>query len=447
MSEIRNVQEKTIYQVFIGFAVVLFAMGLYFTPSVQELIEGYTRIATLPGLIDFDALSHAGNYGTSYVNSGLLVLCVLLVIKLTNTKIQGVHIAAILQVAGFAFYGKNIINIWPTIIGVYGYAAWQRKPLSEMTAAALFSTALSPVFSVTAFGTNELTVLSNAILIGALLGILAGVLVGMLAGYLPSIHKGYVLFNVGFAAGIAGILINALRTAMNMTHVRSYDAVKDYVAGDNITLGVTLAIMFLYLIVAGCFLGGLEEYKKMFWFKSKGGNYVEKFGYAPCLINAGVLGFLATGYVFVADMLHEGNLNGCLFACILTGAGFAANGATVRTYLSTMIGVFLCAFITGGIGGIVLGQSFLVPALTKVGTRGMMLAAIYSCGMSPIVGEHGFAAGILVGAAHSMLAPITGAFHGFMSLYNNGFSLSMVATFLYPIYSKMGVKKEAEAQT
>jgi len=440
LSLVKTVHEKTIYHVFIGYAAILLAFGVFFSPSVKALVDGYVYILAHPGLIDFDGLAHPGHYGTAFFNAGLTVLCALLVIKLTNTKIQGAHIAAVLQISGFAFFGKDIVNIWFPIIGVYGYTAWQRKPLSDITATALFSTALAPVFSVTAFGTNQLAGLS-AILSGAFLGILAGVIIAVLAGYLTSLHKGYTLFNTGFAAGLAGIMINALRSSVNMTHERFYDPVKHYVSGANIPLGAILALLFLYLIIAGCALGGLKEYKNMFWFKSKGGNYVEKFGCAPCLINAGVLGFLATGYVFMADTLMKADINGCLYACILTAAGFAANGVTAGTYLPLMTGVFLTASVTGGIGGVIIGQSFLHSALTKVGTRGMLLTAIYSCGMAPIPGEHGYKAGILAGMTHAILVPMTGAFHGFMSLYNNGLSLSLVATFLHPIYSKMGVKE------
>jgi len=72
----------------------------------------------------------------------------------------------------------------------------------------------------------------------------------------------------------------------------------------------------------------------------------------------------------------------------------------------------------------------------------MLLAAIFSCGMAPIVGEHGVLAGVIVGMIHSVLVTSTGMFHGWMSLYNNGLSLSLIATFLYPVYSRLGIKKE-----
>jgi len=174
----------------------------------------------------------------------------------------------------------------------------------------------------------------------------------------------------------------------------------------------------------------------MIWYKAKGGNYLEKFGFAPSIINMGIMGIVATAYVFIT----QGQINGALFACIWTAVGFATNGVSVRMYLPTMLGVFIAAFLTGGISSVVGGKEFLAGAMTNAGSRGMLLAAIFSCGMAAIVGAHGALAGILVGIAHAILVPQTGQFHGWMSLYNNGFSLSLIAIVLFPIYSKMGVK-------
>ena len=225
-----------------------------------------------------------------------------------------------------------------------------------------------------------------------------------------------------------------------MPHERNYQP-SDYVSGNNVLLGSMFAILFAYLIIAGIALGGGGGFGKMFWHRSKGGNYVEKFGFSSSMINMGIMGFIGVAYVFATG----GHFNGCLFACIFTAVGFAANGVSVRMYLPTMIGVAIGALLTGGIAGAIAGESFVAAALVKVASRGMLLAAIFSCGMAPIVGEHGLLAGLFVGVVHSMLVPNTGAFHGFMSLYNNGLSMSLIATFLMPVYTLFGKKKEAPA--
>lgn len=431
-------------------------MGLILSPSLSDMLTGYVTLLTHPSTLDLDGLQLAGNFGTAFFNAGMLLLIVLAVYKITGTDIQGVQIAAAMMVLGFSFYGKNILNIWFPVIGVLLHTALCKKPLSSATALAWFSTALSPVFSVMAFGTEALIPGSPfAILMGALFGILAGVLVSVFAGFLPSKHNGYVLYNAGFAAGLAGMLINALQKALAIGHDKyPYGEVADaaakgiradYVSGSNGLLGLLLAILFAYLIVAGFLLKGGVKIKTLLWHKCKGGNFVAEFGFGAALINMGVVGLVATAFVFLTV---KGQLAGPVFGCIWTAAGFAAAGVTLRMYLPTMFGVYAAAFLTGGVAGVMGGGEFLGAALSKAGSRGMLLAAIFSCGLAPIVGDFGVFAGLFVGAVHSVLVPNLGTLHGWMSLYNNGLSLSLIATFLYPIYSvlhKVRKKEAAEA--
>ena len=445
-ADVKDVSQNTIYLVFIGFAAILISMAIFFSPSIEELFSGFFYVLTHPAIADFDGLAKPGNYGPAYLNSGLLLLSVLLVYKLTNTTISGLQIASAMLAMGFAFYGKDMLNVWWPVIGVFAHAIYQKKLLSDVTAMAFFSASIAPVFSMTAFGTTNLGYGSPmAILTGAGFGIFSGVLISAIAPHLVTLHKGYVLFNVGFAAGIVGIFMHALRQSLNIGHEQlPYDEwyYEAYVTGSNFTLGATLAIMFAYFIIVGLLLGGGKGYIQIGWYRSKAGNYVEKFGFAPVLINMGVLGVVALSYVFFADILVEGHLGGPLFAAILTAVGFAANGVTARTHLSLMAGVFITGFLTGGISGIIAGDPFLLSAMTRVGTQNMLLAAIFICGMCPVPGEHGYKAGLLAGIAHAIIVPYTGAFHGWMSLYNNGLALSIVATFLYPLYAKMGLPKE-----
>jgi len=448
--EIKETPQSKIYLVFIGLSLILIGMAIFFSPSVKALFDGWYYILTHPSIADFDGLSKPGHYGSAFLNSGLLLLCVMLIYGLTKTKITGLQIAAAMLIMGFAFYGKDIFNVWWPAIGVFIHAKMQKKPLSDVTAMAFFSASIAPIFSITAFGVAQVGTMAvdvsvGSVLLGACFGIASGMLISVIAPHLVNLHKGYVLFNVGFAAGIVGIFMYALRRATGIGHeqipyVDIYD--EAYVTGANLTLGIVLAIIFAYFIICGILLGGAKEYKQLFWYKGKGGNYVDKFGAAPSLINMGVLGFMVVAYVLIADIMVEGHLGGPLFAAIFTAVGFAANGVTTRTHLSLMCGVFISAFITGAITGAINGDPFLLAGMTKVGTRSMLLAAIFICGMCPVPGEHGFKAGIVAGIAHAVIVPYTGAFHGWMSLYNNGLALSLVATFLYPLYCKFGVKKD-----
>lgn len=435
--------QRTEYLVFFGLSALLLVMGLVLSPSLEDAVSGYEYLVTHPSLLDFDALLWAGNYGTAFINASLMLLMTLLVCWLTHTELQGAEIASILLVTGFAFYGKNPINIWFPALGVFLHAKLHKKPLNSCMAVAWFSTALSPVFSSTAYGAQNLVPGSTfAILLGITLAILAGYVTAVLVAYLPRLHKGRTLYNAGFAAGIAGMLINAIKTSLSIGHERYSYFSEHFISDDNLRLAGLLLILFLYLIMTGLSLGGGPKYRSMLWYRCYGGNFIQEFGFGASLINMGVVGIFSCLYVFATI---NGHFNGPVYACILTAAGFAAAGVTIREFLPTMAGVYLAAFLTGGLGAELTGGMFLSGALEKISSRGMILAAIFSCGLAPVAGSFGPLAGIFVGAVHSILVPLTGSLHGWMSLYNNAFSMGIIIVFLFPLYSKLKIgKRERE---
>ena len=63
----------------------------------------------------------------------------------------------------------------------------------------------------------------------------------------------------------------------------------------------------------------------------------------------------------------------------------------------------------------------------------MLIAAIFGCGMAPVVYKHGAKIGFFAGMIHSVLVPNTGGLHGWMNLYNNGFCIGLVVTFFVPM--------------
>ena len=432
-----EISQNTRLLIFLGLAVILMGMGLVLSPSLSALWEGYKIFLTHPGTLDFDGLKQAGHFGTAFFNAGLLLVTALGVYYATGTDIQGGQIAAAMMMMGFGFYGKNMLNVCFPIIGVF-LRTWRRgKSLSSVSAMACFSTAMAPVFSVLAFGTKPLDPGSPlAISVGALAAILAGIIFAAMISYLPTLHHGYELFTAGFAAGLSCVIINCLLVAFGLGHEKYPYTPADYVSGSNVQLGLLLLVLFAYLTVIGLIFGGGKQYKKMLLYRSKGGNYVEKFGFSACLINMGEIGILCLGYVFITG----GQLCGPVYACIWTAVGFAMNGVSVRMFLPVMVGVYITAFVTGGMAALFAGEAFLAAALAKAASRGMLLCAIFACGLAPVVGRRGAAAGIFVAAEHCCLVGNIGVLHGWMSLYNNGLSLSLVAVFLYPAYVRIGEK-------
>ena len=71
----------------------------------------------------------------------------MIILILLKVKPNGAIIMSIWLIKGFAFFGKNILNIWPIMIGVYLYSKYKKEPFSKYILAALLSTTLAPTVS------------------------------------------------------------------------------------------------------------------------------------------------------------------------------------------------------------------------------------------------------------------------------------------------------------
>ncbi|MGI6510156.1 MAG: DUF1576 domain-containing protein [Erysipelotrichaceae bacterium] len=70
-----------------------------------------------------------------------------------------------------------------------------------------------------------------------------------------------------------------------------------------------------------------------------------------------------------------------------------------------------------------------------------MINALFSTTLSPIAGYYGVPAGIIAGVLHASLVGNLAYLHGWMNLYNNGFSGGTVAALLLPLLETFKKKK------
>ncbi|MCC8024034.1 MAG: DUF1576 domain-containing protein [Clostridium sp.] len=431
--------EKTKVRVLLGLSAILILMGMCVTPNVHQILEGFKKLVTATALLDANTFMIVdGALGVPFINSGLLVLFVIVSYQITKTKIGGGQIAALFMVLGFGFCGKNIFNVWPFVLGVMLHTKLNRKPLSSSMNLAWFSAALCPVFNMIAFYTNygaayaEPHFAVSRILVAVVVGIFAGYLIAFLAGILPGKHNGFTLYNAGMAAGIAGFLIFSFLKALKLGH----DApAHEYPNIANGLLALMILILLVYLGVCGLIInrGVPKDLKKQLVHCSKGGDFTCIYCFGTVLINMFIVGIMCLAYILIVPA----NLSGPVFAALFTVVGFASNGITVRTSLPIMLGVFCMAFISGGMTGAEAGESFIQSAFAYTGTKSMVIAAIYCCGLSPVTGAYGVLAGFLAGLIHCLIVPSIGPLHGWLNLYNNGFSLGIVATFYVPILERI----------
>jgi len=83
---------------------------------------------------------------------------------------------------------------------------------------------------------------------------------------------------------------------------------------------------------------------------------------------------------------------------------------------------------------IVIGVVFSCLLFDKsLSAPGPLLAALFATTLAPIAGEFGAFTGIIAGFIHLVMVERTGAWHGGIDLYNNGFAGGLTAALIISV--------------
>lgn len=392
------------------FVVILILLSLIFAGfDFLSLGKGLWKIILLPDILVNDYIGRSGS-GPALLNAGLCALAALLALRFARTDPSGPAVAAVFTVAGFALFGKNIINIWPIIIGVFVHSAMNRRPFSDNILVALFGTALAPLFSEFAFGLGIAWPLN--IVVALLAALLAGFLLPPLARHVLDFHRGYNLYNIGFTAGFVGTITLSILKAFGFTLSDSW-IWSDMGAFPAI---IVLIPFFLGLILWGIIMDPLWRHGYAQLLRSSGrlvSDFIRQYGLGASLVNMGVMGIISCLYVLAIG----GSWNGPVIGAILTIVGFSAFGKHPLNTLPPMVGVTIMALISS----------------YKLSLPGTQLAILFGTTLAPISGSYGPFAGMAAGALHLVLVQVVGVLHGGINLYNNGFAGGLAAGLIVPI--------------
>lgn len=399
MSKIRD----KIVLILAVYHLVLIAIGFLLSP-IEEIKTGLINILKSPSILITDYIA-IGGLGATFINAGLVGISGIIVAYLSKTKISGLVIAGVFTMSGFAMFGKNIFNIWPVITGVYLFSLLTKRPLRNYTAPCLFGTTLAPTVSQTAFG------LEFGIIWGIIIGLIMGMLVSALAKHVYSLHMGFNLYNVGITGGLVGTIYYIMLKGFGF----KISPVMYWSKEHTELLLPILLIYFISFIILGLLLGGNTAGLKRI-LKEDGRlitDFVEVAGLGSVFINMGIIGLLGLAYV----KLVGGDINGPVIAGIFTMIGFGALGKHIKNIVPIMLGVYLIC----------------IPKVWLHSDPGSILAALFGTTLAPFSGRFGFIIGLLAGALHLPMVMHVGEMHGYMNLYNNGFSGGLVAIIIVAI--------------
>ena len=78
---------------------------------------------------------------------GLVCLICTALYCLPGVTVNNVSTLAFLLTAGFCSWGINLLNIWPTFLGVVLYCLVKREKVADQVNAMLFSTGIAPLIT------------------------------------------------------------------------------------------------------------------------------------------------------------------------------------------------------------------------------------------------------------------------------------------------------------
>ncbi len=390
-------------------AAILILFGLMLSP-VPEMPHLFITLITHPATLILDTIELAG--GVSFINSGLLLLISMALMgKHYRSTYTGIEVGALFLMASFAFIGKNIINIWPIILGSYLFAKASRIAFRTIIPQALFATSLCPI--ITDLMINTSTHPAVSLFAALIVGIMIGFLTIPVSRYTAKIHQGFSLYNVGMATGLIGTVYVALSRSFG--HAIETQLIWG-ASRQNYVVAFILILALLTVVFAFWFNPPkMMDLMKLNALPNKGGaDYISQVNTGTALLNMAILLLLSSLFVTaVGSVFNGGTLCG-----ILTVMGFGANGKNPRNTLPILVGIYL-----GSLGKI-----------WAMNEPKMILVSLFATSLAPFTQHFGFSAGVISGFVVSSVSISITLLHSGANLYNTGFSAGVVAITLLPIF-------------
>ena len=408
------------YYYLFGLSVMLMILA-FVIESPQSLVSGMMTILVSPSQLFTDYMEIA-SVGSTLLNVAIMLGISIYSYKKLEIPLNGTVIGSLGMLAGFSFFGKNLFNSIPFMIGVWIYTKVTKQNYRNYVIVGLFGSALGPLISFLAF--SGVLPQGWSVLIAYALGIFIGFILPQLSTQFLGFHQGFSLYNVGFTAGIIGMVVLGFMNAFG-------------IEVETRTLASTQSPLILYqlligfcviLIVTSFYLHfkKKEKYHFKLLLKLSGrlpSDFVEMTNLATVTLNMSIIGFILLGYV----LMIGGQLNGPIVGSIIGVMSFGAFGNQVKNTVPVLVGIMIGSYLTG-----------VEPTSTSA-----LIAAIFGTTLAPVSGYYGPFAGMIAGFVHITLVSHVVVMHGGLNLYNNGFAGGFVAAVLVPIFEIFeGIRQE-----
>ena len=440
MKKIKSLSESSFLKLFFGFFSVSFLIAAVCMPDRNTMFSGLWQILSQPSKVSTNYFA-VGGYAATFLNMSLVgLICTLLYVLLKATP-NSVSTLAVILTIGFGSWGINILNVWPTFLGVVVYCLVKREKLRANVNAMLFSTGIAPIITdlMIRYPNAEVVGFNGA---GIALAIFVGIIIGFFlpAGlaHSPKVHTGFDLYSAALPVGMTAFFLNAtLYKTMGVDLPAAPDASALQVASQS-TVNIFCCVVFGLCIVFAFLLGCRpRDYWELLKDPDQVTSFSSRYGNATFLMNVGIYGLFILAYYNAIGASFNGVTFGIIF-CMLACCNAGSHPGNVWPI---MAGYVLSSFVFGWLSQLV-GGNFA----GAINAQAIMVGLCYANGLSPIADKYGWQYGILASCMHYLLVTSVPTLHGGFCLYNGGFTAALICLILVPELERFFKTKEERGQ-
>ena len=368
-----------------------------------------------------------GGYSATFFNMGLVTLACLGLYLIFRAELNNVATLAIMLTVGFASWGIDILNIWPTVFGTMLYCVVKKRTMKNYVSAMLFTTGIAPLISdlLTRYPYETTVGFTPQ---GAVLAIVVGLVSGFFipAGltHAPNVHKGFDLYSAALPIGMTAFLLQTVLYKAPGVALPAAPAGETLQVASAMAANLFCGIVFGLCIVFALLMGAKpKDYWKMLTEKDQVSSVTSAYGNAVFLLNVGLFGLMILGYYDLVGGAFNGITFGIIF-CMLATCNSGSNPATVWPIL---LGYVAASYLFRGVSALAGGQF-----AQAINAQAILVGLCYANGLSPITAKYGWQYGFAAAVVHYCLVTTVPSLHGGFCLYNGGFTAALTCILVVP---------------
>ena len=436
MKKIRSLDEGSFLKLIFGLFALAFLAAAVCMPDRGSMFTGLWQILSQPGKISTNYFA-LGGYAATFLNMGLVCAISLGLFLVFRGTPNNVSTLAVLLTTGFSSWGINVLNIWPTILGVLLYALVKKEKPGTLVNAMLFSTGIAPLITdlMIRYPHSEVVGFHP---VGVVLALAVGLAIGFFlpAGlaFSPKVHKGFDLYSAALPIGMTAFFLNAVLYKTMGIDLPAAPAAETLQVASRFTANLFCCILFGLLILLAFALGCRpRDYWRLLRDPAQVSNFSSTYGNPVFLMNAGVFGLFILGYYNLIGATFNGVTFGILFCMLAT----CNSGSHPGNVWPIMVGYYLASVVCGWLSSLA-GGNFA----GAINAQAICVGLCYANGLSPISDKYGWPFGILAGVMHYLLVTSVPNLHGGFCLYNGGFTAALICLILVPQLERFAHEKK-----